>query len=64
MYVSTRMVGRVTSCVHSPRLEKNIGLAMVDIEHAQHGARLHARSPHAEHAAMVVPMPFVPHRLK
>lgn len=64
VHAGTRMVGRVTSCVHSPRLEKNIGLAMVGIEHAQLGTRLRARSPHAEYVAVVVPMPFVPHRLK
>ncbi len=57
-------VGRLTSCVYSPRLEKNIGLAMVDIAHAELGTRLSATSPLGELAAAVVPMPFVPHRLK
>jgi len=57
-------IGRVTSCVYSPRLERNIGLAMVGIEHTALGSRFTARSPHGELAAVVVPTPFVPHRLK
>ncbi len=64
VFAGAETVGQVTSCVYSPRLDNNIGLAMVGIEHAQIGTRLQARSPDAEHAAVVVPMPFVPHRLK
>lgn len=58
------VTGRVTSCVHSPRLRRNIGLAMVAIEHTQPGARLTVRSPHGDLGAEVVSMPFVPHKLK
>ena len=57
-------VGRVTSCVHSPRLEKNIGIAMVAIEHSQPGTRLDADTPDGSVEARVVSMPFVPHRLR
>ena len=57
-------VGRLTSCVYSSRLEKNIGLAMVNIAHAETGSRLTVVSPDEEFAAVVVPTPFVPHRLK
>jgi aminomethyltransferase len=35
-----RRVGYVTSAVHSPRLEKNIGYAMLPIEHADMDTRL------------------------
>lgn len=58
------VVGSVTSCVHSPRLAKNIGLAMLAVEHTQDGCRARVQSPHGELGARVVPMPFVPHRLK
>lgn len=57
-------VGRVTSCVYSPRLEKNIGLALVHIDHAETGSRFTIASPTAEFASVVVPTPFVPHKLK
>ena len=57
-------VGRVTSCVYSPRLQKNIGLAMVGIAHSEVGTRLQVASCLADFEALVVPMPFVPHRLK
>jgi aminomethyltransferase len=57
-------VGRVTSCVYSPRLEKNIGLALVDVAHAEIGSRFTTTSPFVEFASVVVPTPFVPHRLK
>lgn len=64
VHAGNGVVGRVTSCVYSPRLEKNIGLAMVSIDHTQLGSRFSARSPLGELGAMVVPTPFVPHRLK
>jgi aminomethyltransferase len=57
-------VGRVTSCVYSPRLDKNIALAMVGMPHTEINSRLSVDSPHGRLAAVVVPMPFVPHRLK
>ncbi len=58
------VVGRVTSCVYSPRLGKNIGLAMVGIAQTEVGIRLSTTSPQGDVAAVVVPMPFLPHRLK
>ena len=57
-------IGRVTSCVYSPRLGKNIALAMVGIAHSRVGSRLSVDSPHGGFAGVVVPMPFVAHRLK
>ena len=50
--------GRLTSCVHSPRLEKNIGLAIVAVAHAEEGCRLEVEAPGVPRAATVVPMPF------
>jgi glycine cleavage system aminomethyltransferase T len=58
------VVGKVTSCVYSPRLKKNIGLAMIAMEHTAIGSRFRASSPLGDFEAAVVPTPFVPHRLK
>ena len=55
-----REVGRVTSAIHSPRLRKNIGYAMVPLEHAALGTRLTvAVGAQEDRPAIVVPRPFV-----
>ncbi len=54
------LIGRVTSALWSPRLEKNIGYAMVPIEYATVGTTVRVDVPDAgERAAVVVPKPFV-----
>ncbi len=50
--------GELRSCVHSPRLEKNIAMAMVATAHSEPGCRLTVRSPTGEIAATVAPLPF------
>lgn len=52
-------VGRVTSACHSPRLEKNIGYAMVPIELAELGTDLEVEVDGEARAASVVEMPFI-----
>ncbi len=52
-------VGRITSAVYSPRLKKNIGYAMVPIEHAALGTKLVVATPDGERDATVVQMPFI-----
>jgi glycine cleavage system aminomethyltransferase T len=48
----------VTSACHSPRLEKNIGLAMLPIEHTDQGTELQVDTPRSGRVkAIVVPMP-------
>jgi aminomethyltransferase len=55
-----RPVGYITSAIHSPRLKKNIGYAMVPLAHAALGTRLGIAIPSGgERAATVVPMPFI-----
>lgn len=54
-----RLSNKVTSCVHSPGLKKNIGMAMVPTEHARVGNRLTVATPYGERPAGVVPMPFI-----
>jgi aminomethyltransferase len=51
--------GAVTSAVYSPRLEKNIGYAMVPTDSAELGTALTIDTPAGERAATVVAKPFV-----
>ena len=53
-----RDVGRVTSAVHSPRLQRNIALAMVAVEHAEIGTALEVQTPGGPSRATVVERPF------
>jgi glycine cleavage system aminomethyltransferase T len=53
------VVGRITSACWSPRLEKNIGYAMVPIEHAELGTELEVERPDGMVAAKVVEKPFI-----
>jgi aminomethyltransferase len=52
-------VGRVTSACHSPRLEKNIGYAMVPTEHSELGTELEIDVYGDMRDAVVVQMPFI-----
>jgi glycine cleavage system aminomethyltransferase T len=52
-------IGAVTSACFSPRLEKNIGYAMVPIEHSELGTELEVERPEGTTSAVVVPMPFI-----
>jgi aminomethyltransferase len=51
-------VGKVTSAVYSPRLEKNIALAMVAVESTAIGTELEVLSASGPTRAMVVEIPF------
>jgi len=53
-----KMVGKLTSCVYSPRLQKNIGYIMADIAYTRLGTTLTVATPIGQRAATVVPMPF------
>jgi glycine cleavage system aminomethyltransferase T len=54
-----RRVGQVTSACFSPRLERNIGYAMVPVELADPGTALEVDAPGGRVAARVVTMPFI-----
>jgi glycine cleavage system aminomethyltransferase T len=54
-----RRVGKVTSACHSPRLQKNIGYAMVPIELAELGTELEVDAPGDQRDAVVVELPFI-----
>jgi aminomethyltransferase len=51
------VVGKVTSACYSPRLEKNIGFAMLPIEHTELGTALHVETAGETVGATVVSMP-------
>ncbi|MDJ0951188.1 MAG: glycine cleavage T C-terminal barrel domain-containing protein [Alphaproteobacteria bacterium] len=55
---SAKPVGKITSAVYSPRLEKNIALALVESELADLGRILTADCDGAVRSAEVVPTPF------
>jgi aminomethyltransferase len=58
--VSGETVGRVTSAIHSPRLRKNIGYAMLPAAYTANGTRISVTIPDADvRQATVVPKPFV-----
>jgi glycine cleavage system aminomethyltransferase T len=52
-------IGSVTSACHSPRLEKNIGFAMLSIGHADMGTSLEVETPHGRVGAVTVRKPFI-----
>ena len=51
-------IGKVTSAVYSPRLERNIALAMVDVAYAHLGAELEVVTNSGPTRATVVERPF------
>ena len=56
--VGGERVGKVTSAVYSPRLERNIGYAWVPVELSELGQRLEIESEWGHRRGTVVPMPF------
>jgi glycine cleavage system aminomethyltransferase T len=50
-------VGRVTSACHSPRLEKNVGYAMVPIELAESGTEVEVEIPSGRNRGVVAAKP-------
>jgi aminomethyltransferase len=60
VYVDGRQVGAITSALHSPRIGKNIGYALVPVSQAALGTKLSVDIPDiGERQALVVPKPFV-----
>ncbi|MEC8538671.1 MAG: glycine cleavage T C-terminal barrel domain-containing protein [Pseudomonadota bacterium] len=53
-----RVVGKVTSAVYSPRLEKNIALALMDVAEAGLGTQAVIEKADDWHGCVVVPKPF------
>ena len=58
VYAAGRPVGRITSAVHSPRLDKTVALALVGSDQAAIGTELDADCDGDRRRATVVDMPF------
>ena len=58
MMIDGLVIGKVTSAVYSPRLEKNIALAMVASEHAGLGTEFLVRARDGDRMAIAVDKPF------
>ena len=52
------VAGRVTSAVFSPRLEANIALAMIAVEHSAIDTQVEIATPLGSRSAKIVPRPF------
>ena len=59
LYANGEQAGRVTSAVYSPRLDRNIALAMVPVDSAIIGTRLGLFEPEGDLPATVAEKPFV-----
>ena len=55
---NAKNVGKVTSAVYSPRLKKNIALAMIEINHAVLGNQLDIQTHEGKYSATIVEKPF------
>ena len=53
-----KQIGKVTSAVYSPRLEKNIALAMINIEYSEIGTELDVKIGDKNFKSIVVEKPF------
>jgi aminomethyltransferase len=59
VYAEGRQIGRVTSACHSPRLERNIGYAMVPTQYEGQGTEFEVETPLGRTSATVVEKPFI-----
>ncbi len=53
-----KTIGKVTSAVYSPRLKKNIALAMVEINYSELGNQLDVQTNEGKYSATIVEKPF------
>jgi aminomethyltransferase len=59
LYAGNKQVGKITSAVYSPRLDRNIALAMVMVDYATVGSQLHLPDDVDGTSAIVVEKPFI-----
>ncbi len=53
-----KKIGKVTSAVYSPRLKKNIALAMIEINYSELGNQLDVQTNEGNYSATIVEKPF------
>jgi aminomethyltransferase len=59
VYSDGRRIGEVTSACYSPRLKKNIGYAMVSVEHSRLGTKYEVETPVGRVSAVAVKKPHL-----
>jgi aminomethyltransferase len=52
-------IGKVTSAIHSPRLERNIGYCWLPVDRSAEGSQVRVETEWGPRTATIVPMPFV-----
>ena len=57
--LDSEKVGEVTSAVYSPRLNRNIGFALLDIPHTKVGTMLQVETAEGQRSLEVTTMPFI-----
>jgi aminomethyltransferase len=55
-----KKIGRLSRCIYSPRLKKNIGLAIVDSHATEEGNKVIIESPELKYNAIVAKLPWFP----
>ena len=55
-----KKIGRLSRCIYSPRLKKNIGLAIVDSHATEEGNKVIIESPELKYNAIVSKLPWFP----
>ena len=58
IFQKTECIGHVTSAIYSPRLKKNIALAMVQIDHSHIGLQAEVHTPFGSRKIEIVEKPF------
>ena len=58
IFIGEEQVGKVTSAIHSPRLENNIALALISADHAGIGTKAEIETPQGRLGCEIVPKPF------
>ncbi|WP_440614546.1 glycine cleavage T C-terminal barrel domain-containing protein [Candidatus Pelagibacter sp. HIMB1748] len=53
-----KKIGKVTSAVYSPRLKKNIALAMIEVNYSELGNKLDVETHKGKYSATIVEKPF------
>jgi aminomethyltransferase len=56
--INDQKVGKITSAVYSPRLKKNIALAMIEINHSEIGTELKTETNEGNFICKIVEKPF------
>jgi aminomethyltransferase len=56
--MESMQIGYVTSAIHSPRLQKNIALAMVHNDYSEIGLEAKLHTPFGQRGIKIVPKPF------